>query len=351
MSRITAVGTAVPSYPVTQEEARQFAKEMFGRAFHDIDRLLRVFDNAHIQKRHFSVPMDWFFKPRSFREKNDTYIRVACDLAEEAIRTALSRGGVTASQIDHLIFVSTTGISTPSIDARLANRLHMSPHLKRTPIWGLGCAGGAVGLSRAYEYTQAFPKHRVLLVTLELCSLTFQRNDLSKSNLIATSLFADGAAAAIVSGEEVAPGPVDGPHIQATLSTLWENTEDVMGWSLADDGWNVVFSKDIPTIVRTSVLPNIQQFLDAEQVSLAQIDHYVTHPGGLKVIQAYEEALALPQKKMKAARKVLQQYGNMSSASVLFVLAHILSLAEKGDYGIMTALGPGFSSEQLLLQW
>lgn len=354
MPRIVSVGTAVPPHKVTQIEARQFAREMFGDAFHDVERLLNVFDHAHIQKRHFSAPIDWLRAARSWREKNDLYIQVACDLAEEVILQSLSRAGMTPADIDHLIFVSTTGISTPSIDARLANRLQLSPHLKRTPLWGLGCAGGAVGLSRAYEYAKAFPHSRVLLVALELCSLTFQRNDLSKSNLIATSLFADGAAAAIVCGDEVAgggPPPMERPNIIATLSTLWKNTEDVMGWTLTDDGLNVVFSKDIPTIVRTLLLPNVQQFLEAEKVSREQVDHYVTHPGGMKVIQAYEEALQLPADKMTAAREVLEQYGNMSSATVLFVLDRIMGQAQRGEYGLLTALGPGFSSEQLLLQW
>lgn len=351
MPRIVSVGTAVPPYEVAQDTARQFAQEMFSHAFRDIDRLLPVFDHAKIGTRYFSVPFDWFKREHSLREKNDTYIEVACDLSTEAIENCLAHAGLTAQQIDHLIFVSTTGISTPSIDAYLANRLNMAPHLKRTPIWGLGCAGGAVGLSRAYDYVKAFPQDRVLLVAVELCSLTFQRSDLSKSNLIATSLFADGAAAALVSGDDVQSTSTNEPSILATMSTLWKETEDVMGWALKDNGLNVIFSKHIPTIVQTLMRPNMEQFLATEQLTIEQIDRFITHPGGMKVIKAYEDALHLPPDQTAPAKDILARYGNMSSASVLFVLEQIMQEAQPGEYGIMTALGPGFSSEQLLLKW
>jgi alkylresorcinol/alkylpyrone synthase len=351
MPRIASIGTAVPPYAVSQEKAREFAREMFGRAFCDIDRLLRVFDNANIQKRYFTVPMEWFKEHHSFREKNDTYIRAAADLSAEAVERCLSRARLKAQQVDHLIFVSTTGLSTPSIDALLANRFNMSRHLKRTPVWGLGCAGGAVGLSRAYEFAKAFPESRVLLVTLELCSLTFQRHDLSKSNLIATSLFGDGAAAVLVYGDDVDSVTFDGPSVLASMSTLWEDTEDVMGWDIADNGLNVVFSKDIPTIVKTLMRANMEQFLAGQQLTLSQIKRFVTHPGGMKVIDAYEEALELSPDQTTPAKSVLSQYGNMSSASVLFVLDEMMQVGRPGDYGIVTALGPGFSSEQLLLRW
>lgn len=352
--RIVSVGTAVPPYEVPQEQAQQFARDMFSGAFPDIERLLRVFDHAHIKKRHFSVPFDWFQEPRSFQEKNDTYIKVACELAVQAIEACLHRAQVSVREIDHLLFVSTTGIATPSIDALVANRLSVSPRMKRTPIWGLGCAGGAVGLARAYEYAQAFPQSRVLLVTVELCSLTFQRNDLSKSNLIATSLFGDGAAAALLCGDDVVIDTIGdpAPRILTTRSTLWKNTEDVMGWKLTDDGLNVVFSKDIPTIVKTWMRPNMAQFLAEKKLTLDDISHFVIHPGGMKVIQAYEEVLRLSSKKTMATRDVLTQFGNMSSATVLFVLQSVMDgEPQTGQYGILTALGPGFSSEQLLLHW
>lgn len=354
MPRIVSVGTAVPPYEVPQKQAQQFARDMFSGVFPDIERLLRVFDHAHIEKRHFSVPFDWFQEHHPFQDKNETYIEVACELAVQAIEACLHRARISAWEIDHLFFVSTTGIATPSIDALIANRLSVSPHMKRTPIWGLGCAGGAVGLARAYEYARAFPHSRVLLVTVELCSLTFQRNDLSKSNLIATSLFGDGAACALVCGENVIIDTIDNPtpHILATRSTLWKKTENVMGWKLADDGLNVVFSKDIPTIVKTWMRPNMVQFLAGEKLALDDIDHFVIHPGGMKVILAYEEALGLSSKKTTATRNVLAEFGNMSSATVLFVLQKVMDRKpQAGQYGILTALGPGFSSEQLLLRW
>lgn len=351
MPKIASVGTAVPHYDLSQDTVQQFAKEMFGEAFRDIDRLLAVFHNANIHKRHLSVPITWFEKSHSFQEKNDTYIQVSCELGAQAVNTCLRQAGLTPQDVDHLIFVSSTGLATPSIDARLANQLHMSSHLKRTPIWGLGCAGGAVGLSRAYEYAKAYPQSRVVMVALELCGLTFQRHDLSKSNLIAASLFADGAAAALVTGDEGSLERMDGPRIKDTMSTLWPQTEDVMGWDVGDDGLRVIFSKDIPTIVKTHIRPNLTDFLAREDLTLDDITHYVTHPGGMKVIQAYEDALNLSPDATTPARRILSEYGNMSSASVLFVLEEVMPLAEKGEYGVMTALGPGFSSEHVLLQW
>ncbi len=353
MPRIVSVGTAVPPYEIRQEEVRSFARQLFEPAYSNIDRLLTIFENTSIQKRRFSRPRDWFEVERSFSERNQVYIEIACQLGEEAILRCLEGTGLKPDDIDHIYFVSTTGMATPSIDAHLINRLSMDIHVKRTPIWGLGCAGGVAGLSRAYEYACAFPESRVLLLALELCGLTFRRNDMSKSNLVASSLFGDGAAAVLVAGEEAEiPCPLNGPQIVSTMSTMWPDSLDVMGWEIRDDGLKVIFSKDIPTIVRKQIKPVVEEFLAKQRIDLEKVDHYIAHPGGIKVIQAYQEALGLPEEKFKHARSVLANFGNMSSATVLFVLEKELEDSHTyGSYGLMAALGPGFSSELLLMRW
>ncbi len=349
MSVIEAVGTAVPRHCVRQATARDFCRAMFSEAFPDIDRLLSVFENTLIEERHFSAPREWFETEHSFSEKNALYLQSAMELGQAAILDCLSSAGLEPRDVDHFIFVSTTGLATPSIDARLINVLRMRNDIRRTPIWGLGCAGGAAGLSRAFEYTHAFPSSRVLVVALELCALTFQRNDLSKSNLVAVALFADGAAAALVSGAEVAR---KGPRIVGSRSTLWYDSLNVMGWEINDRGLKVVFSRDIPSIVRKCLLPNLGVFLEEQGLPLNAIRHLVAHPGGAKVIEAYEETLGLGDGLMSHAREVLRRYGNMSSPTVLFVLREFLRSEEilPSEYGLVTALGPGFSSEMLLIQ-
>jgi alkylresorcinol/alkylpyrone synthase len=232
------------------------------------------------------------------------------------------------------------------------NRLRFSAHMRRTPIWGLGCAGGAAGLARAAEWARLSPGSNVLLIAIELCSLTFQREDLSKSNLVATALFGDGAAAVVVQSDASENGR-GGPRIVASRSTLFPETEDVMGWDVNDAGLKVLFSRDIPTIVRRFVRENADEFLTEQGLMLQSIRHLIAHPGGVKVMAAYEEAFGLDPNALRHAREVLRSAGNMSSPTVLFVLDRFLadSSVRPGDLGLLTALGPGFSSELVLLQW
>jgi alkylresorcinol/alkylpyrone synthase len=349
MSMILAAGTAVPAYRVGQSVAQQFCHALFQEVYSDIDRLLPVFNNALIQDRYFSVPPEWFETGHSFAEKNELYIKTAMEVGQAAITACLENAELTAQQIDHLFFVSTTGLATPSMDARLINAMRMRQNIRRTPVWGLGCAGGVAGISRAHEYTLAFPRERALVLALELCGLTFQRNDLSKSNLVATSLFADGAAAVLVSGSETGDR---GPRILSSKSTLWYDSLDVMGWEINDQGLKVLFSRDIPTIVRNLVLPALLEFLAAHGIALEDLRHIIAHPGGAKVIEAYEQTLGITDGRMDRARSVLRRYGNMSSPTVLFVLEDFLRARaiHPGEYGLMTALGPGFSSEMILIQ-
>jgi alkylresorcinol/alkylpyrone synthase len=350
---IVSVGTAVPPHSIHQQEVREFARHLFRDSFSDVDRLLGIFDRTAIQTRWFSRPREWFEQDHSFSDRNEAYIEAACRLGEAAVRRCLDRVGLEPYEVDVFLFVSTTGLATPSIDAHLINRLGMNPHVRRTPIWGLGCAGGAVGLSRAMETARAYPEARVLLLTVELCGLTFRREDRSKSNLVASSLFADGAAAVLLVGDRATvPRPTSGPRLLDAMSTTWRDSLEIMGWEVCDDGLQVVFSKDIPSIVRREVRPNVDRFLARRKLVCSDIHRWITHPGGLKVLQAYREAMDLPAEKLHHAQEVLRNYGNMSSATVLFVLEREMREShEPGEYGLVTALGPGFSSELVLLQW
>lgn len=353
MPAIIAVGTAVPQYEMEQSEVKEFARKLFSPSFPQIERLLPIFDHTAINKRRFSQPREWFDQKHSWQEKNDAYVETARDIGEEAIRHCLDQVEIRPEEIDHLIFVSTTGMATPSIDAHLINRLQMNTHIKRTPIWGLGCAGGVVGLARAYESAKAFPNSKVLLLAVECCGLTFRCNDMSKSNLVATSLFADGAAAVLVCGDEVVDNSsLTGPHIVNAMSTILPQSLDVMGWNVLDDGLKVVFSRDIPAIVKKEIRPVIEEFVADCGLGINDLAHYITHPGGMKVLQAYEECLDQGPEAFEQSYQVLAEYGNMSSVTVLFVLARELEQFHRhGSYGLLSALGPGFSAELLMLQW
>ncbi|TBL80497.1 type III polyketide synthase [Paenibacillus thalictri] len=349
MAHVVSVGTALPPFRLSKADARSTVERLFSGSFEHLDRLLTIFDNSGIEERYSCVPIDWFQSKHSVEEKHLLYARHAVDLAEQAIVRCLHEAETDASTIDQLVFVSTTGTVTPSIDAYLTNRLPFRRNIKRTPVWGLGCAGGAAGLSRAYEYVTAFPRSCCLVVSVELCGLTFIADDKSKSNLVATSLFADGAAAALVCGDEWERAR--GPKIAATQSTIWPDTLDVMGWDVTNDGLKVIFSRDIPTLIHQEMKSNVESLLQERHLSLAQLDTYVLHPGGMKVLKAYEEALGLSPDKLGYARSVLRRYGNMSSATVLFVLKEAMESAGTSGYGLAGALGPGFSSELLLLDW
>ncbi|GIN21098.1 MAG TPA: type III polyketide synthase [Bacillus bacterium] len=359
MPYILSVGTGVPENKISQKDAMEFARHLFSTSVDHIDRLLKVFHNGEIEKRHIAKGIKWYQSDHSFEEKNDAFIETAVDLSIKAIVSCLHSPLLTEKveyeDIDAIFMICTTGLATPSLEARMMNVLPFSRHVKRIPIWGLGCAGGAAGLSRAYEYCRAFPSAKVLVVAVELCSLTFQKDDLSKSNLIGTSLFADGAAAALVVGTEVdrerlTYSPV--PRVIDTKSTLLSDSLDVMGWDIKDEGLFVVFSKSIPALVENWLEPNVSGFLEEHQLKIRDIGPFIAHPGGKKVISAYEKALHLDAEKTLESLNVLRDYGNMSSASVLYVLKNFLNKnIRSGEYGIITALGPGFSSELLLVRW
>jgi alkylresorcinol/alkylpyrone synthase len=360
MPVILSIGEAHPPYEVQQSEVLSFSRKLFSDAFQDIERLLKAFQNGEITKRHFARSIDWFEKERTFKEKNDAYIDSAIQLGTRAIETCLHnseylKNPIDYQEIDAIFTISSTGLATPSIEARIMNILPFSNHTKRIPIWGLGCAGGAAGLSRAYEYCLAFPHAKVLVLSIELCSLTFQKNDRSKSNLIGSSLFADGVACALVVGDQVTKRDISQlpsyPTVKATQSTTMRDSLDVMGWEVKENGLYVVFSKDIPSIVEKWLKPNVNEFLHANHISMDRIHHFIAHPGGKKVLDAYRKSLQFPPEMLEISSNVLKNFGNMSSATIFYVLNRTMKIANIDDWGLATALGPGFSSELLLLQW
>lgn len=352
MSFVVSTASADAPYELKQKDVKKFVLNLFSGANAGIERMISVFDNSNVENRHFSAPIEWFSEEHSFAEKNKLYIETAVKLSEEVINRCLKNAGAAFEDIDHIIFVSSTGISTPSIDAVLFNKLKLNRHVKRTPLWGLGCAGGAAGLSRAMEYTRTFSSHNALVVAIELCSLTFIKNDFSKSNIVATSLFSDGAAAILVSGNNSKLGSKKKIRLVNSLSTIYNDSLDVMGWNIVEEGLRVVFSKDIPSIIKECVKPNIHELLEINNINLDDIIYYITHPGGAKVLNAYEESLGLSGNEMDVSRKVLKEHGNMSSPSVMYVLDEFLKRDgyKKGRYGLISALGPGFSSELLLFE-
>ncbi|MED3759327.1 3-oxoacyl-[acyl-carrier-protein] synthase III C-terminal domain-containing protein [Peribacillus frigoritolerans] len=346
---------------LSQEKIMEFSREIFGASFKNIERLLKAFKNGQVENRYFSNDLDWFKEDHSFADRNDLYIQQAIKFGKEAIEKCLAnteflKEGLQANELDAFFFISSTGIATPTIDARIMNELTFNPHAKRIPIWGLGCAGGASGLSRAFEYCQAYPTAKVIVLSVELCSLTFQRNDISKSNLIGTSLFSDGVSCVLVCGDEVPSEQFSKKvrHLQFldSQSTLMPDSLDVMGWDVKDQGLYVIFSKDIPTIIKDWLKPNVQEFLMENGFDLNDVKDFIAHPGGKKVIDAYHEALGFDESMTAESMSVLREFGNMSSATILYVLERFMQRGgNKGEVGLAAALGPGFSSELVLMRW
>ncbi|MGI8866218.1 MAG: type III polyketide synthase [Rubrobacteraceae bacterium] len=342
---ILSVATTVPRHRLGQSEIREFARSMFGEVYRDIDRLAPIFENVQVDNRNFCVPLEWFAEDHTFPEKNALYVENALELSEKSARRAMDKAGVEAGEIGAIFFFSTTGIATPSLDSKLIFRLGLSEHTRRIPIFGLGCAAGAATLARAAEYARLYPDQKVLMVGVELSGLTFQRIDRSKANLISTSLFADGAAAVIL-------GSGVGPQVIGASSTTWPDTEDVMGWELIETGLKVQLSKSVPVIVREKLRDDLEAACASHQLDFADLQHFILHPGGAKVLDAFEEVLDLPPGDLTFSRGVLRDHGNMSSVTVLFILERFLNGGEyaPGDLGVLSAMGPGFSAEHVFLR-
>jgi alkylresorcinol/alkylpyrone synthase len=300
--------------------------------------------------RHLALPLEEYERLGSFGEANDAWIRVGQVVGEEAVRRALDGAGLAPADVSALFFVTVTGVATPSMDARLVNLVGLASNVKRLPLFGLGCVAGVAGIARAADYVRAFPGDVAVLLSVELCSLTLQREDLSIPNLIASGLFGDGAAAAVVVGSERS---ATGPRVVATRSIFYRDTERVMGWDISERGFKVVLSTDVPELTRRHLRGDVDGFLAEHGLVRSQISRWIAHPGGPKVLQAVEEALELAPDALEISWRSLRETGNISSTSVLLVLGEVLERRPPapGSYGLLLAMGPGFCSELVLLRW
>ena len=349
---ILSVATATPPHRIPQPVAKDFARAMFSDVYRDIDRLLPIFDHSGVEHRNFCVPAEWFYEDHSFSEKNDLYVESALDLSEKAARRALDKAGADSADVAAVFFVSTTGLAIPSIDSFLLRRLGLSEHTRRVPVVGLGCAAGASGLGLAAHYASACrPGELVLLVAVELCGLTFQKGDRSKANLVSTALFADGAAAVVI-GRDADGEAAAGPKLLGSYTTTWPGTEDVMGFDVGEHGLKVLLSRSVPSVVYERMPENLRLALGSVGLSLEDIRHPIIHPGGAKVLDAFEEVLGLEPGGLDISREVLREHGNMSSVTVLFILERFLAGADHapGEHGVLSAMGPGFSAEHVFFR-
>jgi alkylresorcinol/alkylpyrone synthase len=346
-----AVGRALPPHYASQEQLIAALRDLWSTKHFNLGRLEDLHRNVQVGGRHLALPLEEYPALATFQQRNDAWIRVATELSEAVARQALERAGLSPRDVDHVFFVTVTGIATPSVDARLVNRMGLRDDVKRTPIFGLGCVAGAAGLARAADYLRAFPKHTALLIATELCSLTLQREDLSIPNIIASGLFGDGAACVVLRGAEA--GPVKGPRVVGSRSVFYPDTERVMGWDVVDTGFKVVLSAKVPQLVKDHIRGNVDGFLARHGLARKDIRHWVAHTGGPKVLEGFESALELEAGALERSWNSLKQVGNLSSASVLFVLGETLEEAgaRPGDWGVVMAMGPGFCAEMVLVRW
>lgn len=360
MSYICSTGLGIPQHAIAQQQVKKLVENIFPYSKKEIERLLPVFDRAQINERQLVVDENWFKTKHTFEEKNNLYQDYALQYSLEAIDHCLTNRQllekhVPYEAIDMIIFVSSTGIATPSLDVHLMNSRPFRQDVARMPLWGLGCAGGAIGLARAFDWLTAHPDKNVLIVCCELCSLTFQKDDISKSNLIGTALFGDGVGAALLMGKS-------SPYLDYRLKTVpkitksssftQKNSTSIMGWKVTDAGLEVIFSKSIPALVKTLWKDHVTSFLQNLELTEQQLHSLIAHPGGKKVLEAMENALSVSEIKLHHSYQVLAKHGNMSSATVFYVLHEWMKedIAQKAK-SLLCALGPGFSSELLLLEW
>lgn len=357
---VAAVGHAFPPHYYDQSQLLDAFKSVWMREHYNAERLERLHRSVRVGGRHLALPIDAYQRLESWGQANDAWIRVAQEVGAAALDAALGQLGLEYSAVDALFTVTVTGVATPSLDARLMNRRPFRPDTKRIPIFGLGCVAGAAGIARAADYVRAFPDQVAVLLSVELCSLTVQRGDLSIPNLIATGLFGDGAAAAVVVGERAAERlglapPFRGYRVDATRSVFYPDTEGVMGWDISGHGFQIVLSADVPQMVARHLREDVDAFLAAEGLSRGDIARFVCHPGGPKVLTTMEERLELPPGALAATWRSLEEVGNLSSTSVLLVLEENLAELRAAppatpEKALLLAMGPGFCSELVLLE-
>ncbi len=340
--RLLALATAVPAHTLPQGEVAAVAPDLFPDRGEELTRLLPVYANAGIERRYSCRPLADYREPTDWRGRNARYIDGALDLLEQAAGRCLVEAGIEPEAVDALVTVSTTGLATPSLDARLMTRISFRRDVERLPVFGLGCAGGVLGLGRAAALAAALTAAIALALVVRLCPLTFRYGDHSNANIVASALFGDGAAAALISVNESKAD--EAPALVHWGEHTWPDSLEIMGWSVENDGLGVVFSQDIPTLVRRDLGAALDAYLARHGLARVDIDHYVSHPGGAKVVRALEEVFGLQRGALVEAREVLRDYGNMSAASVLFVLEAVRRRRGLGGRQLLSALGPGFTA-------
>ncbi len=348
VATIAGTATAVPPYLLTRDVVKQRIKDVFSLDGRRLEAIHSVIDNSQIDQRHSVFPVEYIIEPRPLAQINNEYREKSFELGLQVAADALAHAEMIPSDVDLLMTVSCTGVMIPSLDAYLATEMGFRPDVRRLPITELGCDAGAAGLSHAWEYLRAFPDRTAMLVAVELPTLTFQRKDFSQANLISAVLFGDGAAGVVVTGRE-APGP----RILASESYLFPDSLDAMGFDLRDSGFHIVLSKDVPQLIRERVKELAEGFLARQGLRREDISAFILHPGGQKLLSFMETELELSHADTQFSWDVLRRFGNLSSASVLFILQEWLSKREmpSGSYGLLMAFGPGFTAEMILLQW
>ena len=348
VATIAGTATAVPPYLLTRDIVKQHIKDVFSLDGKRLEAIHTVIDNSQIDQRHSVFPVEYIIEPRPLAQINNEYREKAFELGVQAAAASLAKAELVPADVDLLMTVSCTGVMIPSLDAYLATEMGFRSDVRRLPITELGCAAGAAGLAHAGEYLRAFPDRTALLVAVELPTLTFQRKDFSQANLISAVLFGDGAAGVVVTGREAT-----GPRIVASECYLFPDSLDAMGFDLRDSGFHIVLSKDVPQLIRERVKELVKGFLSRQGLQRGDISAFILHPGGQKLLSFMEAELGLTHIDTEFSWDILRRFGNLSSASVLFILQEWLSKREmpSGSYGLLMAFGPGFTAEMILLQW
>jgi alkylresorcinol/alkylpyrone synthase len=345
--QIGSVATAVPSHMVGQEEVAERARKFYPQ----YARLDALYNNTGIEHRYAVEPKEWYLSPHTWEERMDSYQRHAIELLERVAAQSVAEAGLDLRDIDIIVTNTITGLSIPSLEARLMNRLGFRPDVERLPIFGLGCGGGVGGLARATRMAQARPGANVLFLTIDLCSLCLRVNDPSLAMFVSAALFGDGAAGVVLSSHagNRRGKPKGRARVGAQGEYFWSNTEHIMGWDIKNDGFGVVLSPQLPTLMRERLGEALFPFLAREGLSLADFDGFLLHPGGSKVLETAEDSLGLSRDQIRYSWQVLKQYGNMSSATALFVLKAALADNAHGRY-LLAAFGPGFSAYFIVLE-
>lgn len=347
--RIAAVASAFPEHYHAQSAVADLLEARWQLEADEARRVRGLFRNCGVEGRHSVLPLERYFELPDFSAFNDAWIEHALELGERAIRAALARAKLEAREIDLFVFTTVTGLAAPSLDARLMNRIAFREDTRRLPLFGLGCVAGAAGIARAAEFLEARPNGAALLLSVELCSLNFQREDRRPAHVISSGLFGDGAAAAVLVGSARAAA---GPRVRASRPVFYPDTEQLMGWEIGTRGFSLVLSPDVPAVARERLGPDVERFLGEQGVAREEIRFWVCHPGGPKVLEAAAESLGIGREELALSWDSLRRVGNLSSASVLHVLER--TLAERppprGTKGLLLAMGPGFCAELVLLE-